>query len=88
SYNPNKFVDDDHDNMEVAFHQICMEEKRRAKIDREEDEREMRLIEEEMERELADEESVRTLVGGVCCEYMNKKKMNINSKSVCEYTKF
>ncbi|KAH7302228.1 hypothetical protein KP509_23G061800 [Ceratopteris richardii] len=57
-YNPNKYRDlDDEDDrmMEANFHTIQMEEKRSARIAREEDERELALIEEEerRERELA-----------------------------------
>ncbi|WJX61746.1 hypothetical protein P8452_46807 [Trifolium repens] len=51
-YNPKNFVDDDDDaNMEVGFDEIRKEENRSARIAREEDERELRLIEEEEERE-------------------------------------
>eukprot|EP00250_Pteridium_aquilinum_P007316 c17061_g1_i1 orf=606-2009(+) len=53
-YNPNKYRDlDDEDDrfMETNFHSIQMEEKRSARIAREEDERELALIEEEERRE-------------------------------------
>ncbi|XP_054791621.1 uncharacterized protein LOC129297294 isoform X2 [Prosopis cineraria] len=52
-YNPNKFADDDEDdmNMEAGFDDIMREERRSAKIARREDEEQLRLIEEEEERE-------------------------------------
>ncbi|CAA0841075.1 SPT2 chromatin protein [Striga hermonthica] len=53
-YNPNNFSDDDDDrDMEANFEDIVREEKRSAKIAREEDERELRLEEEERRRRLA-----------------------------------
>ncbi|GER28862.1 SPT2 chromatin protein [Striga asiatica] len=53
-YNPNNFSDDDDDrDMEANFEDIVREEKRSAKIGREEDERELRLEEEERRRRLA-----------------------------------
>ncbi|XP_028802898.1 protein spt2 isoform X2 [Neltuma alba] len=52
-YNPNKFADDDEDdiNMEAGFDDIMREERRSAKIAKREDEEQLRLIEEEEERE-------------------------------------
>ncbi|XP_077234016.1 SPT2 chromatin protein isoform X2 [Tasmannia lanceolata] len=51
-YNPKKFAGDDDDlsDMDANFADIQKEERRSAKIAREEDERELRLIEEEEER--------------------------------------
>ncbi|GFZ18921.1 SPT2 chromatin protein [Actinidia rufa] len=52
-YNPNKYAgrDDDDSDMEANFDDILKEEKRSAKIAREEDEEELRKIEEEERRE-------------------------------------
>ncbi|KAJ4981947.1 hypothetical protein NE237_032784 [Protea cynaroides] len=52
-YNPNKYAgrDDDDSDMEANFDDILKEERTSAKIAREEDERELRLIEEEERRE-------------------------------------
>ncbi|XP_040990546.1 protein spt2-like isoform X2 [Juglans microcarpa x Juglans regia] len=51
-YNPNRYKDDgDDSDMEANFADIMREEKRSAKIAREEDEEQLRLIEEEEERE-------------------------------------
>ncbi|XP_057491627.1 protein spt2-like [Actinidia eriantha] len=52
-YNPNKYAgrDDDDSDMEANFDDILKEEKRSAKIAREEDEEELRKIEEEEKRE-------------------------------------
>ncbi|KAJ4965384.1 hypothetical protein NE237_017233 [Protea cynaroides] len=52
-YNPNKYAgrDDEDSDMEANFDDILREERKSAKIAREEDERELRLIEEEERRE-------------------------------------
>ncbi|XP_042015306.1 protein SPT2 homolog isoform X2 [Salvia splendens] len=51
-YNPNKFRDDDDTgDMEANFDDILMEEKRSARIARQEDEEQLRLIEEEERRD-------------------------------------
>ncbi|KAF6171970.1 hypothetical protein GIB67_029388 [Kingdonia uniflora] len=52
-YNPNKFSgrDDDDSDMEAGFEDILLEERHSARIAREEDERELRLIEEEERRQ-------------------------------------
>ncbi|KAM3394618.1 protein SPT2 isoform X1 [Capsicum galapagoense] len=51
-YNPNRYRDDDDDSdMEANFDEILKEERRSAKIAREEDEEELRKIEEEERRE-------------------------------------
>ncbi|KAL1539487.1 starch synthase [Salvia divinorum] len=51
-YNPNRFRDDDDTgDMEANFDDILMEEKRSARIARQEDEEQLRLIEEEERRE-------------------------------------
>ncbi|KAL3637735.1 hypothetical protein CASFOL_018183 [Castilleja foliolosa] len=65
-YDPDKFRDDDDDrNMEADFEDIMREEKRSLKIARQEDEEQLRLIEEEEKRErirMAKEAQARTLV--------------------------
>ena len=51
-YNPNRYRDDDDvSDMEANFDEILKEERRSAKIAREEDEEELRKIEEEERRE-------------------------------------